>query len=83
MSDMPCTFLDMASTTATRRNSREAGRAIREMRLDHGYTPESLGREINVSGRTIRRIEDGARPTVRVMFALSLKFDFAVSELWG
>lgn len=53
------------------------------MRMDAGYTPESLGREIKVSGRTIRRIEEGARPTVRVMFALAIKFDFPVSELWA
>lgn len=51
--------------------------------MDHGLSPEGLGHEINVSGRTIRRIEDGARPTVRVMFALSLYFDFKVSELWA
>jgi transcriptional regulator with XRE-family HTH domain len=72
----------MTSTTATRRSSREAGRAVREMRMNRGLSPELLGAEINVSGRTIRRIEDGARPTVRVMFALASEFDVEVADLW-
>lgn len=82
MSDAACITLDMATITPTRRSLREAGREIKERRLDLGYTPEALGAEISISGRTIRRIEDGARPTVRTMFALSQKLDFRVSDLW-
>jgi DNA-binding XRE family transcriptional regulator len=55
---------------------------VRDRRLNAGYTPEGLGHEINISGRTIRRIEDGARPTVRTMFALAHFFDMEVTELW-
>lgn len=52
------------------------------MRLNEGHTPESLGHEIGVSGRTIRRIEDGHRPTVRTMFLLANHFGLQVTDLW-
>lgn len=66
----------------TRRSLREAGEKLREMRLNEGHTPESLGHEIGVSGRTIRRIEDGHRPTVRTMFLLANHFGLQVTDLW-
>lgn len=53
------------------------------MRLNEGHTPETLGYEIGVSGRTIRRIEDGHRPTVRTMFALANHFNAQVTDLWA
>lgn len=52
------------------------------MRLNEGHTPETLGYEIGVSGRTIRRIEDGHRPTVRTMFALAEWAELEVVDLW-
>lgn len=72
----------MASITPTRRSLRDAGREIREMRTNEGLTPELLGMKIGVSGRTVRRIEEGHRPTVRTMFLLASEFDLEVSELW-
>lgn len=53
------------------------------MRLNEGHTPESLGYVIDISGRTIRRIEEGARPTVRTMFALASYFGIEVTDLWA
>lgn len=52
------------------------------MRINRGLTPETLGAEVGVSGRTIRRIEDGHMPTVRVMFALASYFEMEVVDLW-
>lgn len=54
------------------------------MRLNMGLTPEDFGAELDpqVSGRTIRRIEDGHRPTVRVMFAIARKVEMEVVDLW-
>lgn len=52
------------------------------MRVNEGLSPEELGREVGVSGRTIRRIEDGARPTVRPMFLLAQHFGVEVTDLW-
>lgn len=72
----------MASNTPTRRSLREAGRFIQEERRELGLTPEALGAKIEISGRTIRRIEEGARPTVRTMFALAQEFDVEVRDLW-
>lgn len=77
-----CNTCDMASQVLTRRSLRETGRDLREMRLNRGLTPEDLGALVHVSGRTIRRIEDGHRPTVRVMFAIASEFDMEVVELW-
>lgn len=73
---------DMASLTSTRRDLREAGEFIRISRRNLGLSPEQLGYEIGVSGRTIRRIEDGHRPVVRTAFLLASYFDAEVSELW-
>jgi ribosome-binding protein aMBF1 (putative translation factor) len=72
----------MASTQMTARTLREAGEAIRRERMNRGLSPEQLGYEAKVSGRTVRRIEDGARPTVRVMFQLAKVLDCKVVDLW-
>lgn len=72
----------MPSSTPTRRSLREAGQEVRDLRLNRGLTPEALGDKIGVSGRTVRRIEAGARPTVRTMFALANEFEMNVTDLW-
>lgn len=72
----------MPSQTPTRRSLREAGQIIRECRRNAGMSPEELAPFIGVSGRTIRRIEDGHRPTVRTAFLLANYFDWEVSDLW-
>lgn len=41
-----------------------------------------LGNRIGVSGRTIRRVEEGATPTVRTMFALAEWANEPVVGLW-
>ena len=78
----------MASVRPTRRD-RDAGRLLREWRLDRGLSPEALSWELRrakletVSGRQIRRIEEqGIVPTPRVMFALASYFDARPSEVW-
>ncbi len=79
----------MASTTPTRRHLREAGRFIQEERRERGLSHEVLAYEISqanpkvsVSGRTIRRVEEGSRPSVRTMFALAGYFGVEVRDLW-
>lgn len=72
----------MASTQTTARSLREAGSAVRELRLNRGLSPEQLGIKAEVSGRTIRRIEEGRRPTVRTMFLIAQEFDCDVVDLW-
>lgn len=74
----------MAST-----RDRDAGRLLREWRLDRGLSPEALSWELRrakletVSGRQIRRIEDiGTIPTPRVMFALASYFEAKPSDIW-
>lgn len=79
----------MASITLTRRTLSEAGRLIYEARVERGLSPEELayvinhsGRGVSISGKTIRRVEEGKRPTVRTMFALASEFDLQVKDLW-
>jgi transcriptional regulator with XRE-family HTH domain len=79
----------MASTAQGRRD-RNAGRLLREWRLDRGLSPEALSWELRrakletVSGRQIRRIEDeGIIPTPRVMFALATFYGTSPSQVWG
>lgn len=59
-----------------------AGRRLRRLRVDEGLTPEELGEKVGVSGRTIRRVEDGAAPTVRVAHAIATHFGTKTSEFW-
>jgi hypothetical protein len=74
-----------------KRSSRDlqAGRLLREWRLDRGLSPDALSWEIRklkletVSGRQIRRIEDeGVIPTPRVMFALASFYGAKPTEIW-
>jgi transcriptional regulator with XRE-family HTH domain len=60
-----------------------AGADIRQLRIQRGLSPEQLGQRVGVSGRTIRRVEEGrSRPTVRTMFLIALEFDCEVVDLW-
>lgn len=73
----------MSSTQMTnRRGNVVVGRRLRELRVNKGLSPEALGGRVGVSGRTIRRVEDGKRPTVRTMFLLAKEFDCEVTDLW-
>jgi transcriptional regulator with XRE-family HTH domain len=73
----------MSSTALTKRPSNVTGRRLRELRTNKGLSPEQLGNRVGVSGRTIRRVEDGGtRPTVRTMFLIAKEFDCDVIELW-
>ena len=71
------------SATMTRRQGNQAGAKLRSARLNAGMSPEELGHRIGVSGRTIRRVEDGMVPQVRTMFALAEYFETQVTDLWA
>lgn len=70
------------TATLTKRQSNATGKRLRHARINRGLSPEQLGERIGISGRTIRRIEDGAMPTVRTMFALAGFMEEEVSDLW-
>jgi transcriptional regulator with XRE-family HTH domain len=79
-------FLDMASTSP--RRDKQAGRLLRQWRIDRGLSPEQLSWQLAlarspVTGRQIRRIEEGGVvPTPRVQFALASFFDARPTEVW-
>lgn len=49
------------------------GNLLRELRLSNGYTQEGLASEINITKRTIQRIEAGHNVTLR---SLIMVLDF-------
>lgn len=55
---------------------------LRELRFNAGLTPEELGDLAGVSGRTVRRLEEGAMPTPRVAKALADHFEVVASDLF-
>lgn len=55
---------------------------LAQLRFDAGLTPEELGEEVGVAGRTIRRIEDGHRPGPAVAKKLADRFQIKPSDLW-
>lgn len=80
----------MASNeSAEPQRDKQAGKLLREWRLERGLSPEALSWELRrakletVSGKQIRRIEgQGVIPTPRVMFALATFYDARVTEIW-
>jgi len=72
-----------------RHRDQHAGALLEQLRRDRGLSPEGLSHALHaaglgyVSGKTIRRVEAGAIPTVRVQFALAQFFDGRVpSQVW-
>jgi transcriptional regulator with XRE-family HTH domain len=59
-----------------------AALSLAELRFNKGLTPEELGEECEVSGRTIRRLEDGGKPTASTAKKLADYFELRPSELW-
>lgn len=45
-------------------------------------SPEQLGAKVGVSGGTIRRVEDGTKPTPRTMFLIAQEFELQPTDLW-
>lgn len=74
--------MDILPTSLTDRRTNTTGRKLRSRRLNQGLSPEQLDNRIGISGRTIRRIEEGMVPTPRVMFALALWAEEEVVDLW-
>jgi transcriptional regulator with XRE-family HTH domain len=72
----------MSSSAVTNRQLNVTGRQLRELRHNRGLSPEQLGNRVGCSGRTIRRLEEGKRPTVRTMFLIAQEFEREVIELW-
>jgi len=56
--------------------------SIAQRRFDAGQTPEELGAEIGISGRTIRRIEEGHVPGPAVAKKIADHFKVKPSALW-
>lgn len=62
----------MTFTTAKVRGSRkQPNRHLIELRLDHGWTPNDLGRIARVSGNTVRAAERGLYIDPRSQYAIA------------
>jgi transcriptional regulator with XRE-family HTH domain len=72
-------------------SSKQAGKHIARLRTDKGWTHddmsdvifETYGVKYATSSRTIQRVEDGHKPTVRKQFAIAMVLGTTPSKLWG
>lgn len=57
---------------------------LRELRFNAGLSPEQLGEKVDVSGPTIRRLEDdpARRPRPDIALKLASFFDLKPSDIW-
>jgi transcriptional regulator with XRE-family HTH domain len=70
---------------------RQAGKLVRDLRSDRGWTHEDMsaaifnqfGAQYATSARTIWRVESGHKPSVRKQFAIARILDTMPSKLWG
>lgn len=72
-----------------------AAQRVRELREERGMSPEALATDIHIAARnaswgrrgavnahTIRRIEGGHVPGLRVRFVIASYFGLAMGDLW-
>jgi DNA-binding XRE family transcriptional regulator len=55
---------------------------LAELRFNEGLSPEELGDLCGVAGKTIRRLEDGQRPTPQIAKKLADHFGVKASDIW-
>jgi DNA-binding XRE family transcriptional regulator len=56
---------------------------LAELRFNEGLSPEQLGDACEISGRTIRRLEEGAiRPSPAIAKKLADHFDIKPTDIW-
>lgn len=55
---------------------------LRARRFNAGLTPEELGAAIGVSGRTIRRLEEGQAPQPGTAKAIADHFEVLPTDIW-
>ena len=70
------------SAAMTRGRGNVTGRRLRELRVNRGLSPEQLGEIVGVSGRTVRRIEGGNRPTPAIALKIAQHFEVEPTDLW-
>ena len=59
----------------------ELGRAIKQARLDRGWTREGVGAELNIAPRYLVAIEnDGQHPSLQVLYDLVNLFELSVDQ---
>lgn len=56
--------------------------SLAERRFNAGLSPEQLGELCGVSGRTIRRLEEGKRPSPKVAKGIADHFEVQPSDIW-
>lgn len=81
----------MAATTSPYRTTpagKAAGRVVRDLRRRKGLSPEALSYAIlsaghgHVSTRTLRRLEQGVTPRLRIQFAVATFLEREVPQIW-
>ena len=55
---------------------------LRELRFNRGLSPEQLGKHCKLSGKTIRRLEEGHSPTAKTAKKVAAYFGLEPSDIW-
>lgn len=55
---------------------------LAELRFNKGLSPEDLGSACEISGRTIRRLEQGHKPTASTAKKIANYFGVQPSDIW-
>jgi lambda repressor-like predicted transcriptional regulator len=61
---------------------RTPNRRLMELRINKGLSPNDLGREALVSGKTVRLAEAGFIPGPRVQHAIAEVFELKPTDIW-
>lgn len=61
---------------------RRPNRQLQALRINAGLSPNDLGREVGVSGKTVRMAEAGFIPGPRIQFLLATYFEQQPTDLW-
>lgn len=61
---------------------RRPNRALQELRINAGLSPNDLAYRAGISGKTVRLAEQGFTPSPRVQFAIAREFGKQPLEIW-
>lgn len=76
----------MPIQTGTRKRTavgrRVPNKALTELRINQGLSPNELGYQAEVSGKTVRMAEAGFLPSPRVQHAIATVLEKQPTEIW-
>jgi DNA-binding XRE family transcriptional regulator len=69
-------------TTPAESRRAAPNRRLMELRINEGLSPNELGYQAGISGKTVRMAEAGFLPSPRVQHAIATVFNLRPTEIW-